>query len=42
MKKKKKIRDPYATPARMKTGAGRHKDKKKEEDKNKCREKEEE
>lgn len=36
---KKPKRDPYAMPAKQRSGAGGHGDKKKEVDKNKCREK---
>ena len=39
MKSKPKKRDPYAMPAKQRSGAGGHGDKKKEDDKKKCREK---
>ena len=39
MSKTHKKRDPYAIPAKQRSGAGGHGDKKKEEDKSKCRKK---
>lgn len=40
-KKRQKLRNPFAVPARHRNGAGLHKDRKKEADKNACRKKDE-
>ena len=37
MTRTRKKRDPYAIPAKQRSGAGEHGDKKKEDDKKKCR-----